>query len=67
MFSTPAGSLACAKISTNRREVNGVSSDGFHTTVFPQTSAGAIFHSGTATGKFQGVINPTTPSGWRKV
>ena len=43
--------------------VNGVSSDGFHTTVSPQTSATAMFHAHTATGKLNAVITPTTPSG----
>ena len=35
------------------------------TTVFPQTSAGMIFHEGIAMGKFHGVIMPQTPSGCR--
>ncbi len=38
---------------------------GLKTTVFPQTSAGRIFHEGIAIGKFHGVITPTTPIGWR--
>ena len=38
---------------------------GLKTTVLPQTSAGAIFQEGIAIGKFQGVITPTTPIGWR--
>ena len=38
---------------------------GLNTTVFPQTSAGAIFQDGMAIGKFQGVITPTTPIGMR--
>ncbi len=38
---------------------------GLNTTVFPATSAGAIFHDGIAIGKFQGVITPTTPIGMR--
>src|SRR4029077_10877576 len=42
-----------------------VSVAGLKTTVLPQTSAGAIFHTGMATGKFHGVMAPTTPSGWR--
>jgi hypothetical protein len=29
--------------------------------------AGASFQTGIAIGKFQGVINPTTPSGRRRV
>jgi hypothetical protein len=35
------------------------------TTVLPQTSAGSVFQLGIAIGKFQGVITPTTPIGWR--
>ena len=38
---------------------------GFMTTVLPKASAGAAFHAGMAIGKFQGVINPNTPSGSR--
>ena len=47
--------------------VSGVRVAGLKTTVFPATSAGAIFHTGMATGKFQGVMQATTPSGWRSV
>jgi hypothetical protein len=36
-----------------------------NTTVLPHTSAGRIFHDGTAIGKFQAVIIPQTPIGWR--
>ena len=35
------------------------------TTVLPQTSAGISFQEGIAIGKFQGVINPQSPTGWR--
>jgi hypothetical protein len=35
--------------------------------VLPATSAGASFHAGIATGKFQGVMSPTTPTGLRWV
>ena len=45
----------------------GVSVAGLNTTVLPATSAGAAFHTGIAHGKFQGVISPTGPSGWRSV
>ena len=62
-LSTPLGSPASVKISARRIAHSGVSSAGFSTTVFPQTSAGAIFQIGIATGKFHGVIRPTTPSG----
>jgi hypothetical protein len=43
----------------------GASSDGFHTIVLPVTSAGTIFHDGTAIGKLPAVTMPTTPSGRR--
>ena len=43
--------------------VAGVIVAGLKTTVLPATSAGAIFHVGMATGKFQGVTHATTPSG----
>ena len=47
--------------------MSGVSSAGFRTTVLPQASAGPSFHEAMFSGKFQGVISPTTPSGSRKV
>ena len=37
------------------------------TTVLPWQSAGAIFQAGIATGKFQGVMSPTTPTGSRVI
>ena len=43
----------------------GVSDAGFSTTQLPATSAGIIFQQGIATGKFQGVMSPATPSGSR--
>ena len=43
----------------------GVSVAGLKTTVFPATSAGAIFHDGIAIGKFHGVMTPMTPIGIR--
>src|ERR1044072_9727037 len=62
-FKTPGGMPASVKISTMRTAVAGVSVAGLKTTVFPATSAGAIFQTGIATGKFQGVTQATTPSG----
>src|SRR3981081_1952601 len=62
-FKTPGGIPACSKISTMRTPVAGVSVAGLKTTVLPATSAGAIFHTGIATGKFQGVTQATTPNG----
>ena len=46
---------------------SGVSEAGLKRTVFPATSAGAIFHAGIAIGKFHGVMHATTPSGSRTV
>ncbi len=42
-----------------------MSDDGLNTTVLPVTSAGIVFQHGIAIGKFQGVMIPATPSGWR--
>ncbi len=44
----------------------GVCSAGFSTTQLPAASAGASFHTAISSGKFQGMIWPTTPSGsWK--
>jgi hypothetical protein len=37
------------------------------TTAFPEMSAGASFQAGMAMGKFQGVMRPTTPTGFLMV
>ncbi len=57
---TPAGS-ASRRISPSFSVESGVYGDGFNTMVFPASSAGAIFQTPSSTGKFQGVIAPTTP------
>src|SRR2546428_9850620 len=62
-LSTPGGMPASSNISTMRTAVPGVNVAGLKTTVLPATNAGAIFHVGIATGKFQGVTQATTPSG----
>src|SRR5678815_458934 len=62
-FRTPGGMPAASKISVMRTAVAGVIEAGLKTTVFPATKAGAIFQTGIATGKFQGVTQATTPSG----
>src|SRR2546422_11673603 len=64
MFSTPLGTPARSKMETTAPEVSGVSVAGLKTTVLPLTRAGAIFQTGIATGKFQGVTHTTTPRGW---
>ena len=43
--------------------MSGVSSDGFTIAAFPAATAAATWRSGIASGKFQGVTIPTTPSG----
>jgi hypothetical protein len=66
-LTTPSGIPASAAISAKRRAVRGVSSAGFSTTVLPAANAGASFQEAIVSGKFQGVINPTTPTGSRTV
>ena len=67
MFSTPFGTPARSKMETTALAVAGVRVAGLNTTVFPLISAGAIFQTGIATGKFQGVMQATTPTGSRVV
>ena len=64
-LTTPAGNPASAISSTSRVAQCGVSLAGLNTTVLPVTSAGIIFQQGMAIGKFQGVMIPATPIGWR--
>ena len=66
-LTTPSGIPASSASSPSRMLESGVSSAGLSTTVFPQASAGPSFHEAMLSGKFQGVIRPTTPSGSRKV
>ena len=66
-FNTPGGRPASSYTSTSLTALNGVPEAGLKTRVFPQISAGAIFHAGMAMGKFQGVIMATTPRGRRTV
>ena len=55
-LSTPAGSPARCRVSTNAQALAGTASAGLNTTVLPYASAGAIFHAGIAIGKFHGVM-----------
>ena len=48
--------------SPSRNALSGVSSAGFNTTVQPVASAGASFHAAISSGKFHGMIAPTTPT-----
>src|SRR5262245_41785471 len=63
-FTTPFGTPASSSTRTKLTADNGVSSAGFNTRLFPQTSAGIVFQDGIAIGKFHGVISPQTPSGF---
>ena len=47
--------------------MSGVCSAALSTTVQPVAIAGAIFHAAISSGKFQGMIWPTTPTGSRRV
>ena len=66
-LSTPSGMPASSASSASRSEDSGVSSAGFSTTVLPHASAGPSFQDAMFSGKFHGVISPTTPSGSRNV
>src|SRR4051794_16030764 len=66
-FRTPAGRPASLASSASLSDERGASSAGLCTTVFPQASAGASFQDAITSGKFHGVIAPTTPSGSRNV
>src|SRR5207245_1642214 len=67
MFSTPGGTPASMARSPNRSVVSGVCSAGFITMVQPQARAGPTFQEARRSGKFHGMINPTTPTGSRSV
>ena len=45
----------------------GSFSEGFSTTVLPVAIASGKNHSGTIAGKLNGLMMPTTPTGWRSV
>ena len=62
MLSTPGGSRCPTSLAHNRIET-GVCSAGLRTTQLPAASAGASFHAAISSGKFHGMIKPTTPSG----
>src|SRR5437588_140712 len=63
---TPGGKPASSNSSTSRWPIAGVSSDGLNTAVFPSSRLGPSIHSGTANGKFHGVMTATTPHGLRR-
>ena len=61
-LTTPGGKPASSTSSPSRNAVSGVSSAGLSTTVQPAASAGAIFQIAISSGKFQGMMAPTTPT-----
>ena len=64
-LTTPGGNPTSATSSAIRSADSGVSSAGLSTAVFPAARAGPSFQLVNITGKFQGTIWPTTPSGSR--
>jgi hypothetical protein len=62
---TPSGRPASAKTSAMNSAEDGSFSLGFSRTVFPHAMALPIIHSGTIAGKLKGVMQATTPTGWR--
>jgi hypothetical protein len=67
MLSTPAGNPISAASSPSIPAVSGVTSEGLATTVLPAASAGATFQVSRYSGRFQGEMVATTPSGGRRV
>ena len=63
-LNTPGGTPASSKSFAMNTPDHGVNEAGLNTTVLPVSSAGKVFRHITFIGKFQGLITPTTPSGW---
>ncbi|MCY1556260.1 hypothetical protein D9M68_929970 [compost metagenome] len=61
MLKMPAGTPASMASSARRMTENGVISEGLSTTALPAASAAPTFHDTMTSGKFHGVIAPTTP------
>ena len=64
-LSTPGGRPASVARRATSRVVSGVVSAGLATTVLPAARAGPTLLASRVSGKFHGVIAPTTPSGRR--
>ena len=62
---TPSGRPACCHSSATSSDAEGSRSLGLRTNVLPQAIATGCIHIGTMTGKLNGVMPATTPSGWR--
>ena len=66
-LNTPWGSPACCSRSAINRLALGSVGLGLRMKVLPAAMATGNIHIGTMTGKLNGVIPATTPSGWRSV
>ena len=64
-FTTPSGMPAARITSPSSAVLDGVSSDGFTTTVLPQASAGPSFQVVRSNGRFHGQMTAITPFGPR--
>src|SRR5699024_12213667 len=63
LFTTPSGNPASLNNFPTYSKDNGVSVAGFITTVQPTARAEPNFHAAISSGKFHGIICPTTPTG----
>jgi hypothetical protein len=63
MFTTPSGKPASEINYAILKAESGVCYAVFMTIVHPAASAGASFHACIKSGKFHGIICPTTPTG----
>src|SRR6202044_883269 len=66
-LTTPFGRPTSSNHFASSSTVSGVCSAGLSTQVQPAASAGASFQAAIVSGKFQGMIWPTTPTGSRNV
>jgi hypothetical protein len=66
-LNTPSGNPACLSRSAMNRLALGSIGLGLSTKQLPAAMASGNIHIGTITGKLNGVMPATTPSGWRSV
>src|SRR5208283_1932691 len=64
-LNTPGGNPAFTKRAGRSDGESGSRSDGFRMNEFPQTIANGVIHIGIITGKLNGVMPATTPTGCR--
>ena len=63
----PSGSPCLEIISVSAQALAGTRLAGLKITALPKASAGAIFQTAVAIGKFHGLMIETTPTGSRRV